>query len=525
MSPPEREPTNDFHASRTWGAGDPIPAVSSADTAAGPTRSRWLSDVIFFFFLLFVSAAPHSIAATQIAYSGALLFWAAMLVLDRRRLEPQRLALPMLAYLLLTAASTAISCEPALSWERMKSVALLLIAVLFAQNLKSLRQVKILVALLIGSCVVNVAYTGWQYTAGIGVKLVQVAAGTPLAQAGLQSGDIVQAVNGRRIRDPEEWSRRVTKGDAGSRLRLLVARDAPLHRLIVEVDKKAVTESGLAQPGAPIARGRPQRAQGFFSHYETYAEVLMQIGLLAWGLLISSSTARFGTRLLLGLAFLGIASAIAATLTRAPLAAFLLACALVVWLATGWKVRAVSLVVLALALLASAVWIRQRRGLSWFDQNDPGTQYRLLMWKDGVRLIREHPLFGVGMDTVKARWQELDIQAYKRFPLKSHFHSTPMQLAVERGLFALAAWVWLLVAYFILLIRLLTRARTTDWFVRGIVLGILGCVSGFVVSSLVHYNLGDSEVAMLFWFFLGLALALERILGAAPTDKIAQPLG
>lgn len=525
MSSPKRERTNDSHASSSWRAGDPIPAVPRADTPPGPNKSRWLSDVIFFFFLLFVSAAPHSIAATQIAYSGALLFWLAGLVLGRHKLEPQRLVLPLLAYLSLTAISTALSYEPALSWEKMRSVALLLIAVLFAQNLKSFRQIKILAALLIGSCVVNVAYTGWQYTAGIGVKLLQVAPGSPLAQAGLQSGDIIQGVNGRRTRDPDEWARRVTKGDVGSRLRLLVARDAPLHRFVVEVDRKAVTESGLAQPGGRIARGRPQRAQGFFSHYETYAEVLMQIGLLAWGLLISSSTARFSTRLLLGLAFLGIAGATAATLTRAPLAALLLACALVIWLVTGWKVRAVGLIALTLALLGSTVWIRQRRGLSWLDRNDPGTQYRLLMWKDGMRLIHDHPFFGVGMDTIKARWQDLDIQAYGRFPLKSHFHSTPIQLAVERGLFALAAWIWLLVAYFVLLIRLLRRALTTDWFIRGIILGILGCVSGFVVSSLVHYNLGDSEVAMLFWFFLGIALALERILGAAPTDDIAEPLG
>jgi hypothetical protein len=30
---------------------------------------------------------------------------------------------------------------------------------------------------------------------------------------------------------------------------------------------------------------------------------------------------------------------------------------------------------------------------------------------------------------------------------------------------------------------------------------------------------------MLFWFFLGIALALERILGTTPTDNIGQVLG
>jgi hypothetical protein len=475
------------------------------------------------FLLVFVAAAPHSIAAAQIAYSAALWLWLAGLALGRHKLQPQRLILPVFVFLSLTVLSSMVSMDPALSWERMKSVALLLIAVLFAQSLTSLRQVKILAALLIGSCLVNVAYTGWQYTAGIGVRLLQVAPGSPLAAAGLQPGDIVQAVNGRRIRDPGEWPQRVTDGDPSARMELLVARDAPLHRFIVEVDRKTLAETALAPHRARLARGRPQRAQGFFSHFETYAEVLMQIGLLAWGILVSSRPARIGTKLLLALAFLGIAGATAATLTRASLAALLLGCALIVWISFGWKVRIAGLAALALALLASTAWIRQGRGLGWLDRNDPGTQYRLLMWQDGLRLIQNHPLFGVGMDSIKNHWQELDLQAYKRFPLQSHFHSTPIQIAVERGLLALAAWVWLLAAYFVLLIRLLGRAATADWFVRGIVVGILGCVSGFVASSLVHYNLGDSEVAMLFWLFLGVTLALERMLGASPAPLAAPP--
>jgi hypothetical protein len=42
-------------------------------------------------------------------------------------------------------------------------------------------------------------------------------------------------------------------------------------------------------------------------------------------------------------------------------------------------------------------------------------------------------------------------------------------------------------------------------------LGALGGLVGFFVSGLVHYNWGDSEVIMIFYFVIGLVLALHRI--------------
>jgi hypothetical protein len=41
------------------------------------------------------------------------------------------------------------------------------------------------------------------------------------------------------------------------------------------------------------------------------------------------------------------------------------------------------------------------------------------------------------------------------------------------------------------------------------VLGALGGLCGFFVSGLVHYNWGDSEVVMIFYFIMGLTLSLK----------------
>jgi len=46
-----------------------------------------------------------------------------------------------------------------------------------------------------------------------------------------------------------------------------------------------------------------------------------------------------------------------------------------------------------------------------------------------------------------------------------------------------------------------------------ILLGVLGALTGFLASSLVNYNYGDSEVAMMFWWLMGIAMAVQSELG------------
>jgi hypothetical protein len=46
-------------------------------------------------------------------------------------------------------------------------------------------------------------------------------------------------------------------------------------------------------------------------------------------------------------------------------------------------------------------------------------------------------------------------------------------------------------------------ADLSDTNAYGLLLGTLGALTAFLVSSLVNYNYGDAEVAMLFWFLMG----------------------
>jgi hypothetical protein len=100
-----------------------------------------------------------------------------------------------------------------------------------------------------------------------------------------------------------------------------------------------------------------------------------------------------------------------------------------------------------------------------------------------------------------------------------HLHSTPLQIAFERGLPALLMWAAWLFVYGRMLWRLARRnALQGDWVERGLVLGALGGLVGFAAAGLVHYNFGDSEVVMVFYLVMGLALAAERLARRAAVE-------
>jgi O-antigen ligase len=114
------------------------------------------------------------------------------------------------------------------------------------------------------------------------------------------------------------------------------------------------------------------------------------------------------------------------------------------------------------------------------------------------------------MDSLKHRWREWGMFEGGRLPW-GHLHSTPLQIAFERGVPALLVWLGLLASYARMLWRMARARDSLHWLERGLCLGALGGALGFFTSGLVHYNLGDSEVVMVFYLIMGLALALERL--------------
>jgi O-antigen ligase len=89
--------------------------------------------------------------------------------------------------------------------------------------------------------------------------------------------------------------------------------------------------------------------------------------------------------------------------------------------------------------------------------------------------------------------------------LNPHLHNVPLQIAAERGLPALALWLWFVVT----LIRDFWRKRRTTTYPSLATAG-LACTVAMLAAGMFEYNFHDSEFLMLFLVLVTLPYAADR---------------
>ena len=161
-------------------------------------------------------------------------------------------------------------------------------------------------------------------------------------------------------------------------------------------------------------------------------------------------------------------------------------------------------IVLAVAV-ALAPALVAKRFASLFDMNDATTRDRVAMLHVGERMVRDRPLTGVGPNMVERLYpQYRGPDAVKA--VNPHLHNVPLQIAAERGLPALAIWIWFVAA----LVTDLWRRFAAGGQMRFLSAAALAAVTAVLTAGLFEYNFGDSEVLMLFLILVTLPAASQR---------------
>jgi O-antigen ligase len=486
----------------------------------------WLERAILATMFLFVIAAPNSIAAAQTAWMLGLLFWVLrFLVFPRPQIYRTPIDYPMFAFFLLSGISSFLSYEPSVSIGKMRAASLFTIVYLFAENISSKRILRWLAIALIAATIVNVLYTFGQIAIGRGVKVYGVNEQSPLREARhktrtqndsipIVDGDTIEQVDGRSIRGLDDLVNALDQS----------AQKEPAQLQIYRVEWIATLEvprGHLLPRASPEERlgiqswssGRDRRATGFYNHWTTYAESLQLIGSLTLGLFVALPRKRNRHGLWLGLAVAGIAGALLLSVTRASWLSFLLSGLLIATLGLSRRALIVMAACAIPVVLAGLFVLHQKRNVGFFDKKDDSIAWRQKIWHEGFNLLMSNPrhlAVGVGMDSIKAHWREWNLFEGGKLPM-GHMHSDYLEIALERGVPTLIAWLILLGMYAWTLWRTQRRVSKEDWIERGIVLGALGGLLGFMTSGVVHYNWGDSEVVMIVYLIMGFSLVVERM--------------
>jgi len=490
----------------------------------GADTSRWvlgLTRATILFLFLFVLAQPLSIAGAEIAFAAMGLCWVARLAMVRRgMLQSSPLDGFILVFWSLCGLSAALAPLPASSWEGMRKIALIFLVLVVAHNVPHPKRTRQLLAVLFLAGLVSVGYSALQYAGGVGVRVVACDPDGPAYQVGIRAGDVILNAGGRGLRSPETFLAVLRDTPPSNGLRLTVVQDALSSELILPKDavrmvlpSRAASQSPtLETVGMTLAVARPPRARGFYSHFITYSDEMQMLMAVAFGFWLSFRRQPRFPAFWFAILALTFGLTLGATLSRSAWLAGTLGLLVQLWFYTRrTSIRLLLPVVLVFALLGTNAAVRHWRGVGLIDSHDPSTEYRLLMWRDGLQLIHQYPWFGVGQNTIRDDWPRFNFAAYRLQGVRSHFHSTPVQFAVEMGLPVLLAWIAFMAAYWKMLARMAREAREhPDPALYGLSLGILGATTGFLANSLVQYNFGDSVVVLLFWFLMGLALATRN---------------
>jgi O-antigen ligase len=136
---------------------------------------------------------------------------------------------------------------------------------------------------------------------------------------------------------------------------------------------------------------------------------------------------------------------------------------------------------------------------------DASSRNRIYMWQAAIDMIRDKPIFGVGVDMAQVVYPQYRWPGAPD-PNIPHLHSNAFHIAAERGLPCLVWWLWWVAA------AMGDAFRAWRGKGEGTLYGVaaMGLLVAILVAGLFEYNFGDSEILMLVLLVSALPYTLRR---------------
>jgi len=246
------------------------------------------------------------------------------------------------------------------------------------------------------------------------------------------------------------------------------------------------------------------RPRGTLGHWMTYSGLLMLVIGVALARILFGKRDRTWAALVMP----ALAVAVALTFTRS---AWVGACAAAALLLALKDFRLIAILpIVAAAFFAVAPAAITARFMSIFDRNNPTNRDRVAMLREGEQMVRARPLVGVGPNMVEVLYADYrDPDAVQK--INPHLHNVPIQIAAERGLPALAVWIWFVAVALTDLAQLFQRGQH-----RMLAAAALAAMIAMLAAGMFEYNFGASEFLMLLLLLVTLPFAAAR----SPADAL-----
>jgi O-antigen ligase len=226
----------------------------------------------------------------------------------------------------------------------------------------------------------------------------------------------------------------------------------------------------------------------------------------------------FSSRLMPAWAYASVAILAAAVMLGGTRSIWLAAIPAVLYLVWMWRPR----MILAVPVLAAAGFlvaphnVKERLdSLVKPQENVDSNRFRVVTFRTGVQMIKAHPWFGLGPEEISRNFSVYvpkDITRPLPVGYYGHLHNIYLQFAAERGILGLLCILWFIGLALYDCIRAIFLAKRTRSQEVFILHGMLAVTIGILVEGMFEYNLGDSEVLMMFVSIVALEYAAIQTL-------------
>ncbi len=253
-----------------------------------------------------------------------------------------------------------------------------------------------------------------------------------------------------------------------------------------------------------------RRISGFESHWLTFGALQLSV------LLVLLAQWFFSSRRLPQWAYISIAvlgAAILLTWDRSIWVAAVPALFYLVWCwRPKWTIAIPVLIAAAFLIAPSGTRERLMSLVNPHGETD-SNRFRLVVWETGLEMIEAHPWFGLGPEEIARNFDKY-VPASVQRPLPpgyyGHVHNVYLQYAAERGLPALLLVLWFIGWTVWDCAAAVRRAGAAPSQPKFVAHATIAVTIGILVGGVFEYNLGDSEVLMMFICVVSLGYAAVR---------------
>jgi len=139
-------------------------------------------------------------------------------------------------------------------------------------------------------------------------------------------------------------------------------------------------------------------------------------------------------------------------------------------------------------------------------------QTRISIYQNTMNMISQHPFIGVGVNTFSknyGKYKRADVEAVTKTPDTIYAHNSFLQMAGEMGLLGLG--VFLVFLFFVFKSAWQGFKKNTDPFLKAFSISVFASIFAYLINGLTETSLYHSRLVIIFWFLIGLGLALGKI--------------